>query len=98
MSLHLNLEYIDWSAFDRAVEKAEEQKMMADTVRAGGNFLETIFHNGDEPKWSNPIQREKALVLSEQMAELAARIGVIGEDERDRHVAKLIKATAGASK
>lgn len=81
MSSHLGLEYVDWESFDLAIEKAKQDKIIAEVMCSADHFLHTIFVGGDEPQWSNDAQRTALLHLRDVLIPLGASIGVLDEEE-----------------
>ncbi|MDQ0996909.1 hypothetical protein QFZ34_002091 [Phyllobacterium ifriqiyense] len=81
MSSNFDLSYVDWSEFDRNIETAQQNKIIADVMHAADNCLHSIFCAGDEPKWKHESQRDGLIKLREALIPLGDSIGVINAEK-----------------
>lgn len=80
MSDNFDLSYVDWSEFDRSIETAQQNKIIADVMHAADNFLHSIFCAGDEPKWKHESQRQDLIKLRAALIPLGDSIGVLNAE------------------
>lgn len=71
------LERVDWEVFQRAADDAAAKVVVAKAVETADHLFHTLFISGDEPKWSDPSQRQACLAHIESILAVAKLIGVI---------------------